>query len=682
MKYITYFTDLTHTGAGVNSGGIPLGIGNVAAYAKQQLPEQLSIELFKFPDDFNKALEVKIPHFLCMSNACFNINLSYAFARYVKEKHPNVVIIFGGPNFPTKSHERKEFLKKYSHIDFYIKWDGEVSFVNLIKKLIEYNLDITKFKKDKIITQNCCYLIGGDEYIEGPDHRIHNISEMPSAYTMGLLDKFFGHGLAPTYEITRGCPYACTFCNSGHDFKNLVTRKSLETIREDLEYIAKRSTKDTELWIADDNFGMYKEDILISHVISDIMKKYNWPTILQTTNGKSQPMRILETRDIINQTKDGALRFGASLQSSDPEILKNIRRKNLPLEKLINYTKSRHTNNDINDFFTEFILPLPGETKQKHYDSLRYAIDTLESCNIDIHQLMLLMGTEMNDPDTIEKYKMNIRYRVYVSAFGIYNIGHKKVPCAEIDKCVVGNSTISYEEYIECRIIDLLVKIFIDHDPFREVIGFVRKLNLSVFDLIITLKEKIIPKYNSLTNLVAEFVEKSEKPLYKDLEELEIFLSKEATIRDYTSGKLGGNELLNCKVKAYMKYFDDLHYALKESIIFTLKKHNKLTFENEDYLNQVIKFSRLRKFDINNINETKSDAFTYDFVAAAKVGYKVDPKQVKIKKAVFKFSHDDKTLHYIKERMDFWNKYVQYEQGLGKIYQKTNMEMMSRKVYI
>ena len=86
-----------------------------------------------------------------MSNACFNINLSYAFARYVKEKHPNVVIIFGGPNFPTKSHERKEFLKKYSHIDFYIKWDGEVSFVSLIKKLIEYNLDITENIENSII---------------------------------------------------------------------------------------------------------------------------------------------------------------------------------------------------------------------------------------------------------------------------------------------------------------------------------------------------------------------------------------------------------------------------------------------------------------------------------------------------------------------------------------------------
>ena len=118
MKYTHYFTDLTHTGVGtewlprqgVNSYIFPLGIGNVAAYASKHLPKQLSMELFKFPEDLNNALKVKIPHFLSMSNLCFIVNLSYAFATYVKTKYPKTVIIFGGPNFPTKPVERKKFL--------------------------------------------------------------------------------------------------------------------------------------------------------------------------------------------------------------------------------------------------------------------------------------------------------------------------------------------------------------------------------------------------------------------------------------------------------------------------------------------------------------------------------------------------------------------------------------------
>jgi len=684
MKYTHYFTDLTHTGVGtqwvprqgVNSYILPLGIGNVAAYASKNLPELMSMELFKFPEDLNNALKVKIPHFLSMSNLCFGLNLSYAFASYVKKKYSETVVIFGGPNFPTKPVERKKFLKKYPLIDFYIKWDGEVSYVSLVKKLMKYELDIKKFKKDKIISQNCCYLVD-DEYIEGPDHRIQDLSEMPSPYTMGLMDKFFGQGLSPAYEITRGCPYSCTFCNSGHDFKSHITRKSLETIKQELEYIAKRTEKDVELVITDDNFGMYKEDVGICHVISDIIKKYHWPPYIDVARGKSQPERILETSEIINEHQNGTLRVGASLQSHDAEVLKNIKRKNLPLERLIAYTKSRQVKDSTNDFHSEFILGLPGDTIQKHYDSLRYAIDTLETSRIDIHQLNIFYGTEMHDPEHIEKYKMDIRYRVFVGAHGIYNIGDKQVPCSEINGISYGNNTLSFEETIECRIMNLLVKIFIDQDPFREVIGFVRRLNLSVFDLLITLKEKVVPKYSSLTKLIADFVEKTKKPLYKDLKELEAFLLRKENIEDFASGKLGENELLNFKSKALIECIDDLHKALKDSILLNLKKHNLLTSENEDYLNQATQFSYLRKFDIRNLNKIKYGEFTYDFIRASELGYQVDPNEMKIKKTKFKLSHDNKTLDYINKRIDL---YGNKNHQIGKMLQRTNLEVMSRRI--
>ena len=106
----------------------------------------MTVDLIKYPEDLNAALKVKIPQFLSMSNLCFNINLSYAFASYVKENYPKTIVIFGGPNFPTKSAERKKFLQAYPSIDFYMKWDGEISYVNLVKKLIKYELDITQFK--------------------------------------------------------------------------------------------------------------------------------------------------------------------------------------------------------------------------------------------------------------------------------------------------------------------------------------------------------------------------------------------------------------------------------------------------------------------------------------------------------------------------------------------------------
>ena len=95
-------------------------------------------------------------------------------------------------------------------------------------------------------------------------------------------------------------------------------------------------------------------------------------------------------------------------------------------------------------------------------------------------------------------------------------------------------------------------------------------------------------------------------------------------------------------------------------------------------MNQAIQFSRLRKLDIHNINKIKYGEFTYDFIMAAKTGYQIDPVQMKIKKTKFKLFHDDKTLNYIKKRINLYGK---DNHQIGKMLQRTNLEVMSRKVY-
>ena len=48
---------------------------------------------------------------------------------------------------------------------------------------------------------------------------------------------------------------------------------------------------------------------------------------------------LLKVSRIINQQNDGTLRLAASFQSTDEEILKNIKRKNLAIEKVMIYNK-------------------------------------------------------------------------------------------------------------------------------------------------------------------------------------------------------------------------------------------------------------------------------------------------------------------------------------------------------
>ena len=60
----------------------------------------------------------------------------------VKQRDPNIITIFGGPNFPTVTDEMYDFLTKHSNIDFYIELEGELGFESLLKKLTKYNIKI------------------------------------------------------------------------------------------------------------------------------------------------------------------------------------------------------------------------------------------------------------------------------------------------------------------------------------------------------------------------------------------------------------------------------------------------------------------------------------------------------------------------------------------------------------
>ena len=169
-----YFCDLTHTGIGINANTFPLGLGTVASYLIKEMNGSVKCKLFKFPDELNDALKQEIPDVLCMSYYSWNASLSYAFAKYVKEKHPKTLVVFGGPNFSHEKKKRKSFLRKFSAIDFYIKWDGEYALTDLLQKYINSSLNISDLKSSHFISDNICYILH-DEYIEGNDQRVTDL---------------------------------------------------------------------------------------------------------------------------------------------------------------------------------------------------------------------------------------------------------------------------------------------------------------------------------------------------------------------------------------------------------------------------------------------------------------------------------------------------------------------------
>ena len=83
-----------------------------------------------------------------------------------------------------------------------------------------------------------------------------------------------------------------------------------------------------DLSIADLNFGMFKEDLQIAKKIRKVSNRYSWPRSIDTSLGKSQPERVLETVNILNSGDQPLYKMYSALQSTDPIVLDAIRRKN------------------------------------------------------------------------------------------------------------------------------------------------------------------------------------------------------------------------------------------------------------------------------------------------------------------------------------------------------------------
>ena len=251
--------------------------------------------------------------------------------------------------------------------------------------------------------------------------RIKDITELPSPYKAGILDEYLDGRLLPTIQTNRGCPFTCTFCTEGQSIWSRITKKKVEVVNSEIDYIYEKmmelepNKRRYDLLITDSNFGMYPEDIEISKHISKLQEKSGWPKYINVATGKNNKERVLEAAKILN----GALSLAGSVQSLDKNILENIKRKNISVEQILKLAESSVEIGA--NSYSEVILGLPGDNFQSHKKTLQTLVNSSFS-TISMYQLMMLPGTELNTLETRKKYKMKTGFRVLPRCFGNYKI--------------------------------------------------------------------------------------------------------------------------------------------------------------------------------------------------------------------------------------------------------------------
>jgi hypothetical protein len=284
------------------------------------------------------------------------------------------------------------------------------------------------------------------------------------------------------------------------------------------------------LCFADDNFGMYSADEALADYFAYLQDRFNWPQYIRTTTGKNNHERIIR----VMRKMRGILPMTSAVQSLNPEVLENIKRSNIKLEA---YAKiQEEVKLQGMQAYGELILCLPGETKDSFMQAVR---DLLKAGakRISAHQLMLLHGAPLSNPENRKRWNFNTRFRVVARNVGNYT----GEPVVEVEEIVVETPTFSFQDYLESRVFHLLLTIFYYEGNFEEAFEFAQEEGLQPFDLIVRMQSMLDGAPAGLKSLIDDFLRESEE---------ELFVTKEACMawahRNFASvadGSLGGNLL-------------------------------------------------------------------------------------------------------------------------------------------
>ena len=251
----------------------------------------------------------------------------------------------------------------------------------------------------------------------------------------------------------------------------------------------------------------------------------------------------------------GSWVIGSAIQSSDPEVLKNIKRDNISTEAYRKFIDHANSRSQDAQSYTEVILALPGDTKEKHFQSLRTGIDS-EVNTFRMYQAMLLMGTDMASQETREMYRLLTRFRVLPGCAGNYQFGAETIPVAEIEEIIVGSKDMPFEDYVVCRMMNLFIETYINSDLFQEFFAPFRLWKISVFDFLLYLLENGDLYTPGMRRILDSFLNATAEDLYESREDADAHVSDAEVVQKYESGELGGNELLDHRALLYFELED------------------------------------------------------------------------------------------------------------------------------
>jgi ribosomal peptide maturation radical SAM protein 1 len=289
----------------------------------------------------------------------FEQNLaSLALARRIKERHPEVGIVFGGANW--EGEMGCELHRRFPFVDYACSGEAELSFPALVERVLGGGGEAGLEGVPGIVFRR-----GGESVFTGAPPLTRDLDALPipdfGDYFAALRESSAGSSISPMLlvETSRGCWWGakahCTFCGlngSGMSFRSKSGRRAVEEI----EHLADRWQGDT-IEAVDNIFDMgYFESVL--PVLAGRTRRLNLFYEIKANLTREQ-VRLL--------AQAGVYRIQPGLESLSDHILKLMRKGTTALRnvQLLKWCREMGIHVDWN-----LLYGFPGETAEDYAASL------------------------------------------------------------------------------------------------------------------------------------------------------------------------------------------------------------------------------------------------------------------------------------------------------------------------
>lgn len=364
---------------------------------------------------------------VCFSCYIWNIEQTKAIAADLKKARPDVKIALGGPEVSFNAHI---FMQENPWVDYVLCGEGEYSFYRFLQVLDDADRPFNTvpglvYRQDGKIYVN--------QQIEPMD-----FNDIPFLYSVLECES----DKVIYYESARGCPFKCGYCLSS--IEKSIRPLELGRVKADLSYFLFKRVMQVKFIDRTFNYDENRAYEIFKYLIENDNGKTNFHFEICAD--------LLTDRlfTLLSKARKGLFQFEIGIQSTNPETLAAVNRKENVYPVLYNVEKLIALGNI--HIHVDLIAGLPYET----YELFERSFDKVYNLGADAFQmgfLKVLKGTPL--------YFMCDEYEI---------IARDKAPYE-----VISNRWLSSVELARLKTVEKMLDIYYNRGGFKNTVDFLMK---------------------------------------------------------------------------------------------------------------------------------------------------------------------------------------------------------------